>query len=147
MVTQKKVIIITPYTFEFEAKTNGQEFKRPSLTIPDMAMPLAEILRRFAVGQPIDGIKAEIYNDDEEIPNVKEMDLTEIDELVQHYKDKIQQAREQLAKVKEINERTAEAFVTHEAEEKKPNPKTMTKKTAKQTELFGEAGESTNTLD
>lgn len=73
------VMIITPYRYDFRGRT--ETFLRPTLTIPDQTLTVIEILQRFGTGQPLEGLKAEIYNGDEEIPDVQKMDLEEIAEL------------------------------------------------------------------
>ena len=61
-----------------------KEYEMPvgvSKTIPDQTMTLRELLERFARGLPISGEKFPIYHGEEEMPNLKTMDLSEIADL------------------------------------------------------------------
>lgn len=108
MFEEKKevgVMIITPYNFS-PLDYKGQIFKRPTMTVPDMTMSLTEILRRFAAGVPIEGIKAEIYNEEEEVPEVDKMDLADIEDMVGLMKLRRNEIVEEM---KEKKKRAAEA--------------------------------------
>lgn len=49
----------------------------PSLTVPDQALDLKEILRRFAAGIPMDIGKVPIFDEENDLPDFRKMDLAE----------------------------------------------------------------------
>lgn len=60
------------------------------ITKPDMAPSLGTMLNRFRRGLPVDmNQKRPVYNGDEDLPNLKKMDLTEIDEYSRNLKQKV----------------------------------------------------------
>lgn len=90
---------------EIKNPYNANKFARtyeintqPSMTIPDMTMPLKELLDRFARGLPLEGkIQGEAqYHGDDMPPDLKRMDLTEIDELKQQVAEQILQQKRDL---------------------------------------------------
>jgi len=64
----------------------GEVNNMPSRTIPDQTLSMQEILTRYARGLPLTNGKQPIYNGDEDLPDLKTMDLAEI----QEYKENIQ---------------------------------------------------------
>lgn len=61
----------------------GKVFTQPSMTLPDEAMTMREILTRYSNGQPLGGAKVAIW-DEEEISmgiNPKKLDLTDWDNI------------------------------------------------------------------
>lgn len=103
---QKKeaVVIITPYTFK---PPHGRINEMPSLTIPDQTMPLEEILRRFVSGQPIPGIQAAIWNGEDEMPDVKHMDLADLEEYQRNVAEQIEINENRLRMYKQEQEAIA----------------------------------------
>lgn len=59
----------------------GEIFKEPSLTMPDMSMSVNEILIRFSQGKPLSLSQNLVYTEDEWTPDVRTMDLSQIQEL------------------------------------------------------------------
>lgn len=57
--------------------------KLPSLTVPDQALSIREILDRFSRGLPSAPPLKAIYDEDDTYPDTRSMDLTEIDDLRQ----------------------------------------------------------------
>lgn len=116
------VIIITPWTYSPTGR--GERSTRPSLTVPDQSMSLQTILQKFATGQPIDGVKAEIWNGDEEdLPDVKKMDLTEIDDLMTEYKNRIK-AMQNEYELRSKEHTTKPVTVTTDTKTQDTNPET-----------------------
>lgn len=79
--------IKTTINAEFFDKKNERNTK-PSMTVPDQALPMREILTRFAKGIPV-GVKTPVYNGEELLPDIKKMDLVDIQELKEAIKDEI----------------------------------------------------------
>jgi len=70
----------------------GEKNTMPSLTIPDQAMSIQEILRRFAQGLPLGGQKVPLY--DEDLPfdaqQFQKMDLADKAEYIEANKRRIE---------------------------------------------------------
>lgn len=71
---------------------NAQEFEKqyekpwgPSMTVPDQAMSVKEIMDRFVRGIPMEAGKVPIYEGEEFIPDWQKMDLTEKQEYAEAY--------------------------------------------------------------
>lgn len=64
----------TQYTNRHTEK--GETFRLPSRTVPDGSLSVTEIMQRFANGLPVEGQKVALY-EEEEMPNVATMDLSE----------------------------------------------------------------------
>lgn len=92
----------------------------PSLTVPDMTMTVSEILQKHAIGQPIMGQAGEpLYYDDEELPDPKKMDITELHEYMEDNKRIIAQAEEENRRMQEEQKRRniEEAYERRKASE------------------------------
>lgn len=68
--------------------------KKPSLTIPGHTMPLAEIMRRYASGIPIPGMREAVYNGEEDLPDFERMDISERAEWLQTNREHMTQLEE-----------------------------------------------------
>ena len=90
---------------------NYQKFKLPSLTIPDQTMSMRTILERHARGLPIDGVKTPIWDEEDDLPDWRTLDLSERQELAEHYKQEIQSIKNRYQKPQNVdknNERVVE---------------------------------------
>lgn len=65
----------------------GEEFKLPSLTVPDMTMPLREIINRSANGIALPIMSELEYSED--MPDTRGMDLAQLDELKRNTAEEI----------------------------------------------------------
>lgn len=94
-------------------KSRGEINVRASLTVPNEAMSLREIMDRYARGLPLTkSNRTEIYHgEEEEMPDLRKMDLSEIHDLAQansqrlkdyHEYQRIQQENQLLAKEKRL---------------------------------------------
>ena len=76
----------------------GEENTMPSMTIPDQAMSIPEILRRFAQGLPLGGQKVPLYDD--ELPfdsqQFQKMDLADKAEIMEANKRMMQDLQSEL---------------------------------------------------
>lgn len=110
----------------------GEINDQPSETIPDESMSIREILARFAQGLSVGGGRTPIYDEDDDFPDPRTLDLAEIQDLRERYeaeladrKAKAEAARleRQQRKIKAENARF-EAFKKRmDAETKKaPDP-------------------------
>lgn len=80
----------TPRTYNIRTKRNYDANEQlyewsplPSLTIPDQALTMSEIMSRFAQGLPVHGEKVPVYNGDEELPDFQRMDLADKQEYLE----------------------------------------------------------------
>lgn len=74
--------------YHFESST------QPSMTIPEQALSIKQILERYARGLPLEGYREPQFNlteDGEILPDITRMDLTERQEYAEYAKDQIQQ--------------------------------------------------------
>lgn len=79
----KKLFIRTNWNQDISPESEGEINDEPSMTQPDQTMSMAEILRRYASGIPMDSIaKIPIYEgDDDEMPDVRTLDLADIEAI------------------------------------------------------------------
>lgn len=69
----------------------GEVNNLPSLTVPDQTMSLREIVRRYAAGYPVEGQKEpQYFGEDDDMPDIKKMDLSEIEDYANEYKKHIE---------------------------------------------------------
>lgn len=59
----------------------GETNSLPSLTIPNEAMSIREILVRYARGLPINGARVPIYDVENDLPDPRKMDLADWEEM------------------------------------------------------------------
>lgn len=67
----------------------GEINTQPSMTVPDQAMSMKEILRRFAAGIPIEAGRVPIYDEENDLPDFRKMDLAEREAYVQQYNEEL----------------------------------------------------------
>lgn len=80
----------TPYNAHQFPKYQ-EENTMPSMTVPDQTMSVAELLDRHRRGLPVHGDLHPIYHGEEEMPDLRRMDLSEIDALRRYNEDIIYQ--------------------------------------------------------
>lgn len=81
----------------FKTCINGHEYPKeykvftiPSLTIPDQAISIKEMIARFTMGLPIHGNRVPIYDGDQEyFPDLDKMDLVDRDEYIKSSVDRL----------------------------------------------------------
>lgn len=66
-------------------KVIGEVNLYPSLTVPDQALSLAEIIRRFASGIPMDIGKIPVFDEDNDLPDFRKLDLAERQEYRERF--------------------------------------------------------------
>ncbi|WMC01473.1 hypothetical protein [Microvirus D_HF4_274] len=73
--------------------------KYVSKTIPDQSMSVRTILERYARGLPIEGNPGvPLYDEENDLPDPKTLDLSEIEDLKNQYKAEIEEIRRNAAK-------------------------------------------------
>jgi len=71
----------------------GKICNTPSLTVPDQTMSIRTILERYSRGLPIGGRNDEYYDEEDDLPDPRTLDLAERQELAQQYKNEIEQVK------------------------------------------------------
>jgi len=71
----------------FEKK--NRIFTMPSMTVPDQTMSIRTILERHARGLPVGGRLDEYYDEEDDLPDPRTLDLAERQELEELYKFEI----------------------------------------------------------
>lgn len=115
-----------PYPFQTpyrRHKTIEEVNNLPSETVPDQSMGVKEIMDRYAKGLPISGQRVPIYEGDTEFPDVKHMDLAEIQELQERTAEELEQIKEKQLRWKErqavINQEKADRRLKELTEERR----------------------------
>lgn len=75
-------------------QTVGEINNDPSMTVPDQAMSMREILNRFARGLPLGGAKVELWDEEDDLPDIRTLDLVERAELAERYQQEIREIRQ-----------------------------------------------------
>lgn len=72
---------------------NYREIKTPSLTVPDQTMSIRTILERYSRGLPVGGRLDEYYDEEDDLPDPRTLDLAERQELAYQYKNEINEVK------------------------------------------------------
>lgn len=87
----------------------------PSKTIPDQSMSMREIIERFAKGLSMDNARVPLYDEEDDMPDIRTLDLAEIEEYKNEYiarmadvHEKDSRAKKALADKKRLDEIEAE---------------------------------------
>lgn len=83
-----KLKIKTPYNY-MEFDRDDEVNDEPSLTIPDQTLSIPEILERYARGLPIGGANEGYYDEDDDLPDPRTLDLEERFQLAEKYQNEI----------------------------------------------------------
>lgn len=105
---------------------------QPSKTIPDQSLTVREILDRYARGLPLEGVKVPIYDEEQNLPDIRTLDLAERQELKEQYQEQLERYKQQQkdfqeAKLKEEQEQKDQQKSkddTVDKQEQKPDPTT-----------------------
>lgn len=95
----------TPFNFEIQL----EHIEEPSQTVPDQSLSIAEIMKRYATGQPLGGGRDGVYLGEEDIlldTDLQKMELTDREELLDKTRDYIKNTREKFKSKTENNEQT-----------------------------------------
>ena len=68
-------------------------FSLPSLTVPDQTMSVRTILERYSRGLPVGGRLDIIYDEENDLPDPRTLDLSERQELADKYKKEINEIK------------------------------------------------------
>jgi len=62
-------------------RPQGEVNNLPSLTVPDMSIPLSVLLDKFTRGQPLPASYNPVYDEDNDLPDPRTLDLVDIQEM------------------------------------------------------------------
>lgn len=102
--------------FNYEP-SKGQINNSPSETVPDQTMSIREILVRYARGLPITGGKPHYYDEEQYTPDIKTMDLADLQELHETTRQEVQNLRSQLDDLSKKKQKAAAEKAIKEAKE------------------------------
>lgn len=91
--------------FEKDLEINTQ----PSITIPDQSMTVKQMLERHNSGMPVSLFGADPTYSEDELPDLRKMDLSEIQDLREFIQEKIKNAQQAAVKAKEAKEAAEKA--------------------------------------
>lgn len=80
--------------------TDGETNELPSLTVPDQSMSVRELLERHTRGLGNTGVKVPMYDDEDELPDVRTLDLAELEELREQNREQMKLIRDNVQKQK-----------------------------------------------
>lgn len=80
--------------------TKGEVNRQPSMTIPDQTMSLREILQRFAQGLPVTGAKVPVYDEENDLPDIRTLDLAERDEYANQFANEFAEIKGRESRIK-----------------------------------------------
>lgn len=85
---------------KIKTSLNANEFAKdyevndlPSLTIPDQTMTIPEILERYARGLPIGGVNEGYYDEEDDLPDPRTLDLEERAQLVEQFERELSEVK------------------------------------------------------
>lgn len=96
-----------------------------SMTIPDQALSIKDIMRRYGSGLSFNSVKVGEYTGEElDLPDFKKMDLSEIYEFKQWVADNLREKKEKVTKTFEEKKRvrTLEMYQEWKKAEAEKNP-------------------------
>lgn len=86
--------VVNALTYDW-TKVPGETNTKPSLTVPDATMSLRELLDRYGRGLPVNGSEPVYHGEEVELPNLRAMDLTEIQALREASAEQVKNLQEQ----------------------------------------------------
>lgn len=112
---------------KFKTAFNALEFPKyreskfqVSQTVPDMSMSIKEIMDRFARGLAIDGEKVAMYHGEDMPPDIKKMDLSEVEDLRESVAEDIIRQKQELHNMEQklLEDKNYERFLqTYKADQ------------------------------
>lgn len=110
--------------------SKGEVNTMPSMTVPDQTMSLATIMQRYARGETLTG-KTPIWNELDTLPDLRTLDLAELEQIQQQNRDFINETMEQ---IKRSEASTKPAVIKQMTGTPAPNPDTTAPPEAQRSE-------------
>lgn len=97
--------------YNYQPKLDRQGGFSPSVATPDQSLSMTDILRRYEAGQSLTMNSKQFsgYDLEEELPNLRKMDLSEIQELKEQNDQKLREIREEMVKKQKERKELLEA--------------------------------------
>ncbi|QCQ85008.1 hypothetical protein [Blackfly microvirus SF02] len=93
-MTKKQLCLVrNAYNSKYFPKGYETDFG-PSEAVPDQAMSMRTIFERFAVGLPLGGAKIPMYDEENTLPDIRTLDLAEIQEMKENFTNEIVQIKQ-----------------------------------------------------
>lgn len=81
----------------------GEKNDMPSMTVPEQAMSIREILDRFSRGLPLGGQRVPVYNgEDDDLPDLRHMDLADRQEYMENAADELRSLKTKINEKKKL---------------------------------------------
>ena len=100
---RKKLMIVSTITYVENAPENYEHPTGASLTVPDMAMSLQNILDKYVQGNPIDDQETVYF--DQEFPDIRMMSKTDLLEASEQVKSELETIQ---SRINEMEQEEAE---------------------------------------
>lgn len=95
----------------------GERNVLPSLTIPDMSIPIQELIRRQAAGLPLMGQRVAVYDPEDDLPDLRTLDLAEIADLKARYTQEYQEIVSSVEAERQAKKADSEAALRKQMED------------------------------
>lgn len=118
---RKRLMIVSTITYVENAPENYEHPKGVSLTVPDMAMSIQQIMERYVTGNPIDNQETAYFDD--EFPDLRMLSKTDLLEMqmgIQDEMDRLTEVINQKYALEKAEAEQAEAEKKSQAEKVEP---------------------------
>ncbi|QXP07919.1 MAG: hypothetical protein [Arizlama microvirus] len=82
--------------YEYDSQ-EGEINTDPSATVPNQSMTVLEMISRYRRGLPLDGAKFPVYNGEEALPDISDLDLADQQKIVEAYADQLVDIKNRLS--------------------------------------------------
>lgn len=93
----------------------GTVFTQPSETVPNQSMSVLEMVKRHRQGLPLSGGQVPIFNGDDPLPDISNMDLADAQRITEAIADQLVEAR---ARIEQYRKDKAKEAAVADFEEK-----------------------------
>lgn len=83
----------------------AKQYEQPygiDMTIPDQTLTIRQIVDRFAKGLPVEGAKTPIWDEDNDLPDFRTLDLAERQEMAHLYKNELEDIQQRINSTKNV---------------------------------------------
>jgi hypothetical protein len=94
----------------------GKVCTTPSLTVPDQTMSIRTILERYSRGLPIGGRTDVYYDEEDDLPDPRTLDLAERQELAEQFKNEINEVKTRKKVINNVDNSVDKTTETDETE-------------------------------
>lgn len=106
-----------------DVKSPGEKNTGVSMTIPEQAMTIKEIVSRYASGLPVSGARVPIYTgEDDDMPDLEHMDLADREAALIEAKERLDEIKSKLSAKAKAAAAAAAVKLTEPAKQAEPEP-------------------------